>query len=426
MLAVKKLAEIQKGSEKRNMSRKKAQEQTSTECPPPECTSPKLSSLKENEPNSEIPDGSEKETRTVRQNSGGGQRGNVSSGHSKSRQCYPQGPPYTPPQTPTKTKPPSSPKNGTQMIDKPTSFPTHKAYQEAGRKEDVQMDVASNSAPPTSVPQIHLPPEGNESGKQEQEMKKRAHSLNRYDGEQERNEADMANANTTVQPHRVSRSNSVRNQSDKNNDKNVKNEKNVNRGNQSIALRQKKKGPPPPPPKRSSSAISSSSTNLNDIPKDTGTGNLLDINYNPQRRASAVETGVTVETGSGGAVETGSVGSVRSIAAMLEMSSIGGGAKGLAMQRSTAHFLQVGNYSLIPFFPFSPFLHSFSVFFFYIEIPEAAFSSLRFIFFSYLNVIKFVSKQVHLGKVTFNSISFIKLVSCLLRCLNQEVDNMTQ
>ncbi|KAK2829173.1 hypothetical protein Q7C36_017163 [Tachysurus vachellii] len=341
MLAVKKLAEIQKGSEKRNMSRKKAQEQTSTECPPPECTSPKLSSLKENEPNSEIPDGSEKETRTVRQNSGGGQRGNVSSGHSKSRQCYPQGPPYTPPQTPTKTKPPSSPKNGTQMMDKPTSFPTHKAYQEAGRKEEVQMDVASNSAPPISVPQILLPPEGNESGKQEQEMKKRAHSLNRYDGEQERNEADMANANTTVQPRRVSRSNSVRNQSDKNNDKNVKNEKNVNRGNQSIALRQKKKGPPPPPPKRSSSAISSSSTNLNDIPKDTGTGNLLDINYNPQRRASAVETGVTVETGSGGAVETGSVGSVRSIAAMLEMSSIGGGAKGLAMQRSTAHFLQV-------------------------------------------------------------------------------------
>ncbi|XP_047657143.1 caskin-1 isoform X8 [Tachysurus fulvidraco] len=341
MLAVKKLAEIQKGSEKRNMSRKKAQEQTSTECPPPECTSPKLSSLKENEPNSEIPDGSEKETRTVRQNSGGGQRGNVSTGHSKSRQCYPQGPPYTPPQTPTKTKPPSSPKNGTQMMDKPTSFPTHKAYQETGRKEEVQMDVASNSAPPTSVPQILLPPEGNESGKQEQEMKKRAHSLNRHDGEQERNEADMANANTTVQPRRVSRSNSVRNQSDKNNDKNVKNEKNVNRGNQSIALRQKKKGPPPPPPKRSSSAISSSSTNLNDIPKDTGTGNLLDINYNPQRRASAVETGVTVETGSGGAVETGSVGSVRSIAAMLEMSSIGGGAKGLAMQRSTAHFLQV-------------------------------------------------------------------------------------
>ncbi|XP_034165809.1 caskin-1 isoform X7 [Pangasianodon hypophthalmus] len=340
MLAVKKLAEIQKGSEKRNMTRKKPQESTSIECPPPECTSPKLSALQENEPNTEIPDGSEKEPRTVRQNSGGGQRGSVSSVHPKPRQAYTQGPPYTPPQTPTKTKPPSSPKNGAEMMDKPTSSPTHRVYQDAGRKEEVQMDMTSHSAPPITVPQILLPPEGNESGKQEQEMKKRAHSLNRYDGEQERNEADMANANTTVQ-RRVSRSNSVRNQSDKNNDKNVKNEKNVNRGSQSFALRQKKKGPPPPPPKRSSSAISSSSTNLNDMPKDTGPGNLLDVNYNPQRRASAVETGVTVETGAGGAVETGSMGSVRSIAAMLEMSSIGGGAKGLAMQRSTAHYLQV-------------------------------------------------------------------------------------
>lgn len=242
-------------------------------------------------------------------------------------------------------------------MDKPISSPTHRAYQEAGRKEEVQMDVTPHSAAPISVPQILLPPEGNESGKQEQEMKKRANSLNRYDGEQERNEADMANANTTVQ-RRVSRSNSVRNQSDKNNDKNVKNEKNVNRGSQSFALRQKKKGPPPPPPKRSSSAISSSSTNLNDMPKDTGTGNLLDVNYNPQRRASAVETGVTVETGCGGAVETGSAGSVRSIAAMLEMSSIGGGAKGLAMQRSTAHYLQVGNNLLIPFPYFPTFLLS--------------------------------------------------------------------
>lgn len=346
MLAVKKLAEIQKGSEKRNMSRKKTQEPTSVECPPPECTSPKMSTFQENESSTEIPDGSEKEVRTVRQNSGGGQRGSVSSVHSKSRQAYPQGPPYTPPQTPTKTKPPSSPKNGTQITDKPSLSPTHRAYPEAGRKEEMQKDLTSHSAPPMPVPQILLPPEGNESDKQEQEMKKRAHSLNRYDVEQERNEADVANANTTVQ-RRVSRSNSVRNQSDKNNDKNVKNEKNVNRGSQSFALRQKKKGPPPPPPKRSSSAISSSNTNLNDMPKDTGTGNLLDVNYNPQRRASAVETGVTVEMGGSGAIETGSVGSVRSIAAMLEMSSIGGGAKGLAMQRSTAHYLQVGGYLLI-------------------------------------------------------------------------------
>ncbi|KAF7698296.1 caskin-1 isoform X2 [Silurus meridionalis] len=339
MLAVKKLAEIQKGTEKRNMTRKKTQEQTSVECLPPECTSPKLNTFQENEPNTEIPDGPEKEARTVRQNSGGGQRGSISSVHAKPRPAYSQGPPYTPPQTPTKTKPPSSPKNGVPKMDKPTSSPTHKMHQEVGVKEEAQMDMTSHSAAPVPVPQILLPPDSNESGKQEQEFKKCAHSLNRSDAEQERNEADMANANTVQR--RVSRSNSVRNQSEKNNDKNVKNEKNVNRGSQSFALRQKKKGPPPPPPKRSSSAISSSSTNLNDMPKDTGTGNLLDVNYNPKRRASAVETSVSVEVGGSGAVETGSVGSVRSIAAMLEMSSIGGGAKGLAMQRSTAHYLQV-------------------------------------------------------------------------------------
>lgn len=338
------------------------------ECPPPECTSPKTSSFQEKEPSAEIPDGSEKEVRTVRQNSGGGQRGSLSSMHPKPRQPYTQGPPYTPPQTPTKTKPPSSPKNGAHVMDKPSSSPTHRTYPEAARKEERQKDVTSHSASPMSVPQILLPPDGNESGKQEQEMKKRAHSLNRYDGEQERNEADVANANTTVQ-RRVSRSNSVRNQSEKNNDKNVKNEKNVNRGSQSFALRQKKKGPPPPPPKRSSSAISSSSINLNDVPKDVGTGNLLDVNYNPQRRASAVETGVTMEKGSGGAVETGSVGSVRSIAAMLEMSSIGGGAKGLAMQRSTAHYLQVGNYLLIPISLFTSYLPfcTFSIVFTFIK-----------------------------------------------------------
>ena len=119
--------------------------------------------------------------------------------------------------------------------------------------------------------------------------------------------------------HRVSRSHSVRNQ-----------EKNVNRSqSQSFALRQKKKGPPPPPPKRSSSAISTSNSNLTEAqPVHSTTGGMLDVPYLQQRRAS--DLGVSVETNS--------MGSVRSIAAMLEMSSIGGGAKGMALQRN---FLQV-------------------------------------------------------------------------------------
>lgn len=127
--------------------------------------------------------------------------------------------------------------------------------------------------------------------------------------------------------HRVSRSHSVRNQ-----------EKTAGRSHtQSFALRQKKKGPPPPPPKRSSSAISSSNSNLTEANTQqqthTTTGGMLDVPYHQQRRAS--DLGVSVETAE---VETNSMGTVRSIAAMLEMSSIGGGAKGMALQKN---YLQV-------------------------------------------------------------------------------------
>lgn len=179
-------------------------------------------------------------------------------------------------------------------------------------------------------------------------QKKRAHSLNRYaasDGECDdragggrEGEAEVSGGQNSAVvrgeggkyatvTHRVSRSHSVRNQ-----------EKNINRNQiQSFALRQKKKGPPPPPPKRSSSAISSSNSNLTDANAQplalTTTGGMLDVPYHQQRRAS--DLGVSVETG---VVETNSVGSVRSIAAMLEMSSIGGGAKGMALQKN---FLQV-------------------------------------------------------------------------------------
>ncbi|KAG7253095.1 hypothetical protein CRUP_035208, partial [Coryphaenoides rupestris] len=214
-----------------------------------------------------------------------------------------------------------------------------------------------------AVPVLCLPPEaeqddgdGGEGGNGEPSalQKKRAHSLNRYavsDGECDERvggggggggggkggsgglEAPGGQGSggsssgggggggrkyATV-THRVSRSHSVRNQ-----------EKNVNRSqSQSFALRQKKKGPPPPPPKRSSSAISTSSSNLTEArPTHATTGGMLDVPQLQQRRAS--DLGVSVETNS--------MGSVRSIAAMLEMSSIGGGAKGMALQRN---FLQV-------------------------------------------------------------------------------------
>lgn len=284
----------------------------------------------------------------MRQSSqGGGQRGSAS--QPKPRQSYPQGsgPPYTPPQTPIKTKPPSSQTAGSaqtkskpnaqllQQTERPMSprsmpqSPTHRAHPPPAT-QPTETTEPVQSAPAVSVPLLCLPPEADEDGSEQGTPKKRAHSLNRYavsDSEQERDEINVPDTGgkyATVQP-RVGRSNSMKGQVDKN----------VNRS-QSFALRQKKKGPPPPPPKRSSSAISSSSSNLTEVPKETGTGgNLLDVNYQPQRRASDL----------GGTVDTGSAGSVRSIAAMLEMSSIGGGAKGLA-QKSTGHYLQVSNRSM--------------------------------------------------------------------------------
>uniref|UniRef100_A0A8C2C5U7 CASK interacting protein 1 n=1 Tax=Cyprinus carpio TaxID=7962 RepID=A0A8C2C5U7_CYPCA len=390
MLAVKKLAEIQKASDGRNTLRKKppaAQEVMAIESPPHdsgECMSPKMSTFQDSELSGELQaaltrpadlqDGTEvrtnsslgaqyrarslhensmnksrdteepsgppkKEARTMRQSSQGGQR-SVSSAQAKPRQSYPQGtgPPYTPPQTPTKTKPPTSQtvsnppgkqKPSSQLLQQTEKPMTPRAHPQSPTQrshshpaaQPVETMEAAPQGPAVSVPLLCLPPEGNEACDEYGLPKKRAHSLNRYavsDGEQERDELnvpDLGGKYATVQ-HRVGRSNSVKGQADKN----------VNRS-QSFALRQKKKGPPPPPPKRSSSAISSSSSNLTEVPKETSSGPLLEVPYQPQRRASDL----------GGTVDSGSAGSVRSIAAMLEMSSIGGGPKGLIVS------LQVGS-----------------------------------------------------------------------------------
>lgn len=218
------------------------------------------------------------------------------------------------------------------------------------------MEVRENQQ---QVPHLCLPPKAElaeAEGTDPSAFKKKcAHSLNRQtisDGEcderagggggggevEVESEAKIAVGppSTIVRPEggkyatvaaRVSRSHSVRNQ-----------EKTAGRSHtQSLALRQKKKGPPPPPPKRSSSAISSSNSNLAEANTQqqmlTITGGMLDVPYHQQRRAS--DLGVSVEAA---AVETNSLGSVRSIAAMLEMSSIGGGAKAIALQKN---FLQV-------------------------------------------------------------------------------------
>ncbi|KAF4015494.1 hypothetical protein G4228_007416 [Cervus hanglu yarkandensis] len=170
------------------------------------------------------------------------------------------------------------------------------------------------TATPTPVPTLCLPPEADaEPGR----PKKRAHSLNRYaasDSEPERDELLVpaaAGPYATVQ-RRVGRSHSVRAPAGA--------DKNVNRS-QSFAVRPRKKGPPPPPPKRSSSAMASA--NLADEPapdaETEGAGaedSRLGVRAQ-RRRASDLA----------GSVDTGSAGSVKSIAAMLELSSIGGGGR---------------------------------------------------------------------------------------------------
>ncbi|RXM31962.1 Caskin-1 [Acipenser ruthenus] len=409
MLAVKKLAEIQKAVEHgQGTLRKKAPqslEVVAIESPQPEtaeCLSPKMTTFQDSELSNELQaamtrtgdsqDNMELKqasnhmphrpqmSRSLHENSlsskakelpavgpveeGGTpqrkevrpmrQRASVPPVLGKPRQSFPPagGPTYTPPQTPTKPRPSSPQTMGvsqTMAKVKPTpqllpqadhpmsprslpQSPTQRGFAYVlpqpveGGEANVTHGTGVAPVLPISVPVLCLPPQGDESDEEQGRPKKRAHSLNRYamsDSERDCEELMVPDVTpyATVQ-RRVSRSHSVRGQSG---------DKNVNRS-QSFALRPKKKGPPPPPPKRSSSAISS--TNLADDFTGEGGGNELEVVYREQRRASDF----------GGMVDTGSVGSVKSIAAMLEMSSIGGGPKALALQKalggSGIHYLQ--------------------------------------------------------------------------------------
>ncbi|XP_057629551.1 caskin-1 isoform X6 [Chionomys nivalis] len=257
----------------------------------------------------------------------------------KPRQVLPSGAShFTPPQTPTKAQPgspqalggPHGPatakvKPTPQLLpptDRPMSprslpqSPTHRGFAYV-LPQPVEGEAGPTApgpalpAVPAAVPTLCLPPEADvEPGR----PKKRAHSLNRYaasDSEPERDELlvpGAAGPYATVQ-RRVGRSHSVRAPAGA--------DKNVNRS-QSFAVRPRKKGPPPPPPKRSSSAMASA--NLADEPAPDAETEDGRLGVRAQRRRASDLTG---------SVDTGSAGSVKSIAAMLELSSIGGGGRAI-------------------------------------------------------------------------------------------------
>uniref|UniRef100_A0A8C6SXA9 CASK interacting protein 1 n=1 Tax=Neogobius melanostomus TaxID=47308 RepID=A0A8C6SXA9_9GOBI len=358
MLAVKRLAEIQRGTDGRGSLRKKPppitqkQEVTSMDSPPPdELMSPKMSTFQDSELSTELQNAMSHpgpEVKSSQSSTSSSHRGSVSS-QGKHRHSHSQpAPPYTPPHTPTKTRtssssstssvqntapPQAKPRTSPQLSQgerpqsprtQPPQSPTHRAPCNQQTQQ-----VQENA----QVPLLCLPSDQEEEESEEALQMRRTRSLNRHAVSDGECDEPVVQNSTAVRPegvkyatvtHRVSRSHSARNQ-----------EKTLNHTKtQSIALRQKKKGPPPPPPKRSSSAISSSNSNLSEAnvqqPTLSTSGGMLDVPYHQQRRAS--DLGVSVE--SGGVVETTSVGSVRSIAAMLEMSSIGGGPKGMALQKN--------------------------------------------------------------------------------------------
>uniref|UniRef100_A0A8C9U7R6 CASK interacting protein 1 n=1 Tax=Scleropages formosus TaxID=113540 RepID=A0A8C9U7R6_SCLFO len=361
MLAVKKLAEFQKGPEGRKKKAPQSAEIMAIQSPPPDTgggVSPKLTTFQDSELSGELQaalapvdrqQGTEgkararsatsrsqeeagimtgppkKEARSSRQSSQGTSRVSVPSAQAKQRQ-------YTSPQTPTKVKPSSPQSTGPAQskgkgtphaivmpTEQPTSLPvvpqspTHrgKVHTESQDSQVAPPPSLAPSTAPATVPLLCLPPEEDESV--QGQSQRRARSLSRHAASDSEEQAGTPDGGLHPGMGRSTPSPaSSPGQADKN----------VNRSH-SFA-RPRKKGPPPPPPKRSSSAISS--TNLSDEPKEEPrpSGALLDVNYRPQRRASDL----------GGAVDTGSAGSVRSIAAMLEMSSIGGGAKARVMQKS--------------------------------------------------------------------------------------------
>ncbi|XP_067860465.1 caskin-2-like isoform X2 [Heptranchias perlo] len=165
---------------------------------------------------------------------------------------------------------------------------------------------------PGAVPIARYPVQGKELNGDVFRPKKRSQSLNRYamsDGEPEEEDvvAGAVSSYATL-ARRPGRNHASKGQSPA--------DRNVNRS-QSLAIRGKRKGPPPPPPKR----LSSVSSSMGQEPeKERPSDSIADPHDAPD-----LVDGLPGQQEPSGGKATNGTGSVRSIAAMLEMSSSPGG-----------------------------------------------------------------------------------------------------
>lgn len=201
----------------------------------------------------------------------------------------------TPPHTPTST---------------PPQTPPHIRTQQASPRARPRPSTQSGAAADSSVPLLRLP--------SDEEERRRTHSLIG-------SESDSRYAT-------VCRSSSARTA--------ASNDVTVNRSQSSVTLRPRRKGRPPTPPKRSCSSI----TGGDGEGEGQGEG-LLGLPTYRERRASdcgSLGSALRAQDSAGLERSEGASGSVRSLAAMLE-TSIVGGAKTLPKNLgSSTSYLQVG------------------------------------------------------------------------------------
>ncbi|XP_076004202.1 caskin-1 isoform X2 [Genypterus blacodes] len=202
---------------------------------------------------------------------------------------HPQTPPHTPPQTPTHSR-------------------THQASPRARPRPSTQKSTVDSSVPLLCLPS-------------REEDQRRTHSL-----------IGISSSDADSRYATVCRSSSTH--------ADATNDVTVNRSQSSVTLRPRRKGRPPTPPKRSCSSITGT-----DGEGEGGQGEgLLGLPTYRERRASdcgSLASALRAQGSAGLERSEGASGSVRSLAAMLE-TSIVGGAKTLPKNLgSSANYLQV-------------------------------------------------------------------------------------